>query len=345
MSAADRRVWVALAGALVSGLISGCREKPPGAAHGNLPSAVVQVRPATLRKAVAAEEVAGTVRSRLRSVVEAKVSGRIERMRVTQGQPVKLGELLAELDVREIQARRDQAAAAHEQAERDLKRFHTLLEQKVITQAEFDSTLSRQRIAAAAVAEAETLLGYARITAPFDGLVVRKLSDVGDLAAPGKPLLELEQPTALRLEADVPEALIGHLLPGAKLPVRIPALSREAEATVTEIAPAADPGSRTVLVKLDLPPLEGLRSGLFGRVAIPAGEEERLEVPPSALVRRGQMEIVFVVEEGHARLRLVRTGRWTAEAVAVIAGLSAGDSVVVDSPATLVDGQPVKTRN
>jgi RND family efflux transporter MFP subunit len=114
------------------------------------------------------------------------------------------------------------------------------------------------------------------------------------------------------------------------------------EGTVSEIAPTADPGSRTFLVKLDLPARGGLRAGQFGRVAMPVGQATALRVPASAVVVRGQMEIVFVVADGRAQLRLVKTGKPIGAEVEIISGLSAGEKIVADGVAGLVDGQPVE---
>ena len=138
------------------------------------------------------------------------------------------------------------------------------------------------------------------------------------LATPGKPLLEMEDSTALRLEADVPEAVVGKLKLNDRLPVRISALEKELEGVVSEIAPAADPNSRTFLVKLDLPATAGLRAGQFGRVAMPVGETSALRVPAAALVQRGQMELVFVITDGKAQLRLVKTGKRVGEGAKLV---------------------------
>jgi multidrug efflux pump subunit AcrA (membrane-fusion protein) len=116
------------------------------------------------------------------------------------------------------------------------------------------------------------------------------------------------------------------------------------EGVVSEIAPAADPGSRTFLVKLDLPSTPSLRAGQFGRVAIPVGGTSALLTPASAVVVRGQMELVFVVSEGHARLRIVKTGRRIGDDVELVSGVDAGESLVVDNPSRLVDGQPLRLR-
>jgi RND family efflux transporter MFP subunit len=297
-----------------------------------------------LKPRPAFEEVVGTVRAKLRAVIEAKVSGRIERMLAVPGATVKTGDTLAQLSAPEIQARLDQAQAVRQQAESDLKRFTALLEAGTLTRAEFDNAQARARVAQAAVVEAETLFNYTRITAPFDGVITRKHADIGDLAAPGKPLLEMEDSSALRLEADVPEAVVGRLKLGDKLPVRIAAVGTELPGVVSEIAPAADPNSRTFLVKLDLSGSPGLRAGQFGRVSMPVGETTALRVPASAVVQRGQMEILFVVADGKARLRLVKTGKRIGSEVELVSGVEAGEKIVVEGAAGLVDGQPVEVK-
>lgn len=308
----------------------------------SLPSVPVQVHKVEAKPHVAFEDVVGTVNPRLRAVIEAKVSGRIEKMLATPGQHVKAGDLLVELDVREIQAKLDQAIAVREHAESELERFTGLLPKRAVSQQEVEAAESRARVARAAVAEAETMLGYTTINAPFDGVITRKLADVGDLASPGKPLLEMEDPTALRFEAGVPDAIIGRIALGAELDVRIG--ENRMKGTVSEIAPAADPGSRTSLVKLDLPSTPGLRAGQFGHVSVPLTESDVLRVPASAIVLRGQMELVFVVEEGRAQLRLVKTGKQLGDEIEVVSGVNAGEQVVTEGATGLIDGQPVEIR-
>lgn len=318
------------------------------ACHGKKEPAAVETPPAPVRVAAvtnnarsANEEVVGTVRPKLQSVIEAKVSGRIETLAVAPGQKVKAGDLLAQLDAHEIQAKVDQARAVRDQAARELERGRKLFEQKITSQAEFDAVQARERVAAGAAAEAETALGYAKIVAPFDGVVTRKLADVGDLAAPGKPIVEMEDPAALRFEADVPEALIGEIKIGEKLPVRVSAVTTDLKGTVVEMAPVADTSSRTFLVKLDLPLAEGVRSGQFGRVLVPTGKTDAVWVPASALIVRGQMETLFVAVNQHAQLRLVRTGKHTNTEVELLAGISRGEKVVIEGAAELRDGQPI----
>jgi len=307
----------------------------------SLPSVAVRAVVVERTARPTTEEVVGTVRAKLRAAIEAKVSGRIEALVVAPGQTVKAGDLLAQLDAREIQAKLDQALALREQATRDLARARDLMEKKVTTQAEFDSVQSRERVAAGLAREMETMLGYTRVVAPFDGIVTRKLADVGDLAAPGKPILEMEDPRALRFEADVPESLIGSIKLGDRLPVRASAIVASIEATVVEIAPIADAASRTFLVKLDLPAAEGTSSGQFGRVWVVTGESRSIRVPTAAVVVRGQMEVLFIVEKQHAQLRIVRSGKRTDGEIELLSGIASGESVVIEGAEQLRDGQPI----
>ncbi len=325
-------------------ILAGCNPSAPPQAPAPLPPRLVQVAAASVEGWTSAEEVVGTIRPRLRAAMEAKVPGRIESLPVAPGQRVQQGDLLAALDARETRARLDSARATAEQAARDRDRVGGLVRQGASTPSELDAVEARHRVAAAAVAEAESLLGQMRVTAPFDGVVTRKHADVGDLAVPGRALIDIEDPSRLRMEADVPEFLVQGLLLGMKLPVHAGNSVEPIDGVVAEVAPVAEPGSRTHLVKLDLPPVQGLRSGQFGRVSVPAGSAAVLHVPEPALIVRGQLEYVMVQEEGVARLRLVRTGRRQSGRVSVVSGLNAGERVVVAGLDGLRDGQAVEVR-
>ncbi len=319
-------------------LVSCGRHDPPHVSAAPLPSLTVRAVPAKWSPHMAVEEVVGTVRSKQRALVEAKVSGRVLEYSATPGTAVKAGEPLARLDVQEIQAKVDQARALLDQAQRDFDRQKQLIASNATTRQDFDAAEARVKIGAAALSEAETMLGYARVTAPFDGVVTRKLADVGDLAMPGKPLLEIEAPTALRFEADLPEAILDRVKLGDRLPVR---LTHVIEGTVSEISPVADPVSRTFQVKLDLPPADGLRTGQFGRVSVPVAETRLLLVPQDAVLKRGQMEMVFVARDGRASLRLVKTGKQLDTHIELLSGIEEGEQVIVGAGSKLTDGQPV----
>ena len=151
-------------------------------------------------------------------------------------------------------------------------------------------------------------------------------------------------PAALRLEADVPEALINRIQIGQKLSVRTFTQEVSLEGVVSEIAPAADAASRTFNVKLDLPSKTDMRIGQFARVTVPVGETQALRAPASALVRRGQMELVFVLVANHAQLRLVRTGKQIGDEIELVSGVSADEQVVVEGAGQLRDGQAIEAR-
>lgn len=324
----------------------GCGPKQGGEKQNasKLPSIQVRTQVAENESRTTTEEVVGTVRAKHRATVEAKLSGRIAQLPVVVGQRITAGELVVRLEAPEINARLEQAEASVEAAERDWKRASALFKQQAATRADYDAAQSRNRVAKGAAAEAEAMMSYLEIVAPFDGVVTKKWADVGDLATPGKPLIAIEDPSALQLEADVPQSLASHVQREACLAARVDGVSGESTGTVSEIAPVADPVSRTFRVKLDLAAQPGLSSGQFARLLVPVGENISLSVPPSAVVLRGQLEMVFVVTNQHAEMHLVKTGKSVGDELEVLSGLHAGDVVVVEGAAQLTDGQPVETK-
>lgn len=310
----------------------------------SLPTAQVRVWTVESKSRAVTEEVVGTVRAKLHATLEAKLSGRIDKLPVVLGQRVKAGELVARLDAAEINARLEQAEASLEQAERDWKRVSALFEQQAVTRAEYEAAQSRSRVAKGAVAEAKAMMSYVEVVAPFDGVVTRKWAETGDLAAPGKPLLSIEDPSALQLEADLPQAIASHVQRDARLAVRVDGLAGELAGRVSEIAPTADSVSRTFRIKVDLSAQPGLSSGQFARLVVPVGEGNSLRVPVSAVVQRGQLDMVFVIADQHARLHLVKPGKRTGDEMEILSGLRVGDAVVIDGAAQLTDGQPVEAK-
>jgi RND family efflux transporter MFP subunit len=288
------------------------------------------------------EEVVGNVEAAQRAVLSAKVTGVIDSLKVAPGARVVRGEVLATIDAREIRARLDSAVAAQDQAKKDFARIERLLQSGSSTRQEFEAAMTRLRTADAGLVEARTMLQYTEIAAPFDGVVTRKLVEVGDLATPGKALLEMENSSLLRFECQIPEALVDRVQIGEELAVAIDAAGAALTGKVSEIAPSASAGSRTFLVKLDLPPAEKLRAGQFGRVSVPVRERPAVLVADGAVVRRGQIESVFVIEEGVARLRLVKTGRRHNGQVEIISGLSGGEKVASRDAHLLNDGAAVE---
>ncbi len=202
------------------------------------------------------------------------------------------------------------------------------------------------REAARASAEATEIgVSYTVLSAPFDGIVTDRTVDPGSMAAPGAPLLTLEDVAMFRLEVQLDEARATMVQVGQAVDVRVDnRVSRDERwgtARVSEVA-RIDPASHSFLVKLDLPADPALRSGLFGRARFAGRVRRTLTVPASAILRRGQLALVFTVDaDGAARLRAVTTGTVAADRVEILAGIREGDRIVVNPPSSLADGVPV----
>ena len=196
--------------------------------------------------------------------------------------------------------------------------------------------------ARAASEAAGTTESFARVTAPFDGVVTEKMVEPGNMAAPGTPLMRVEDTRGFRLEVRVDESRVGQMSIGASVPVSLDAGAGGATATitgtVTEIGRAVDADTRAFLVKVTLPETAGLRSGMFGRARFEGRARCALTVPAGALVRHGQVSSVFVVEKGVARLRLVNVN-----GTEILAGLSEAETVIVSPSANVTDGRRVTT--
>lgn len=264
-------------------------------------------------------------------------------------------------------ARSEQAAAeaAAVLARATYRRIADLYEQRSATAQEHDEARAAvqaadARLAAveAGVAEAEAGVagaqagrtaaeagaGFARITAPFDGVITERTVEPGQMVTPGMPLIRLEDTSGLELEVHVDESRAAWVEPGATVPVMVGRADgpMEQPGRVTEISRAVEADMRAVLVTIALTEAGDLRPGMFGRARLPGPSERVLSMPAAALVRRGQLTSAFVVGDGRARLRLVRVGRQTDGQVDVLAGLTAGERVVVDPPAELRDGAWVR---
>ena len=307
----------------------------------NLPKVAVTV--AKVQKELAANqvEIVGTIQAIEQAQIAAKVSGNIVSLPVDLGSRVKQGDLLVKIKAGEISAKLQLAEAQLEQGKRNLAREKSLLKKKAATPETVKSFEDLVRIAEATHREASTMLEYTRITAPFTGIITRKLAYVGDLATPGKPLLHIEEENNLQVITDIPEAMILQIKKGDILPVFIPSVNLRVEGEVAEVAPTADPSSRTAPIKLKIPNNKKLRSGLFARVTLATSPSNTLTIPASALSNFGQMERVFVEVDGKAKLRLVRSGAKTQDRVEILSGLSENEVVVISEGHNLVDGQPL----
>jgi RND family efflux transporter MFP subunit len=197
---------------------------------------------------------------------------------------------------------------------------------------------ARAEAARAALAAAREAVAYAELRAPFAGRVAARPANVGDLATPGTPLLQIEGVDGFELRASLGAAEAAAFAPGSRVQAAVDGVATPLTGTVRSVSAAGDPLTHRFELRADLPALAGLRSGLFARLALP-GEpgDERLVVPGAAVFSRGGLTGVYVLDGGRARLRWVAAGAATGGEAEVRAGLVAGERVVLD-PAGLEDG-------
>ena len=319
---------------LVSVLVlAGCGHEDPGPVDTTLAEIKVRTHTVGQREHVRVQWLPGTVYP----VDQAKIMATVERVNFTIGQQVEANESLIELRAEEIDAKVEQAEATLAQIERNYEREKGLLAQSATTAEAVRTLEDRIRLAKAELSEAQTMKGYQRIRAPFDGTVTSKTVRRGDLASPGMILLTLEGSGAKEVQVQVPDSLSA--LPyGAK--VIVEADGNQLESQLPEWSPAADPASRTRLVKLTLDANAPVRSGQYVRVSWPAGKTTSTWIPEEALSVQGQLERVFLYEEGILRLRLIQTGIRENGYIQILSGLQSGDQVVLSPLSHLRDGQP-----
>ena len=319
-------------------------------------------------------EAVGTLRAAETSQLAAQMMGNIVEVRAREGDHVQRGQLLAVIDDAQPRAALDRATAGEMAAQQEIsssesdlslaeatfKRYQTLYERKSVSPQEFDEIKARyqaaqarremalagQSQAKAALQQARTALSYAHIVAPFDGLVTEKKADVGTLASPGMPIFTVEDLRRYRLEATVNETDLHFVRQGQQVSVSIDAIGdRELKGKVVEIVPAADPGSRSFLVKIELPSDPALRSGLFGRAHITRGERTALLVPRTAIVERGQLQGIYVLDQNRiVGLRYITLGKPSAQQVEVLAGVQLGEMLVGDPGGRELSGKKVESR-
>ncbi len=356
--------------AIVAVLAGGCGSEASKEATA-APAVEARVSRAVRVERAGEVEIYGIVESDRTAAVSARVMAMVTSVSVRPGDRVRRGQVLLEIDPQTAQGQLGQARGALMQAraaltlaERNFERFQALVDTAAASQIELDTARMHYEQAEGAVEQAEgavraasSVASDARVAAPFDARVVRRMVEVGDLAAPGRPLLLLEAEHGRRLSIEVPESLAGRvgLEPGRILRVAIdtrPDLG-EFEAPVVEVAPGVDPTSHTRTTKIDLA-IEGLASGISGRAWLPTERRTLVAVPREAIIERGGLALAIVLtEEGLAATRVVTLGRTlaaespeatTAELIEVLSGLSGEEQVLVGLTAPPPAGTRVDVR-
>ncbi len=313
----------------------------PRGSEAVLPAGAVVV-PARHLTVPRTETAVGSIRAVHESAIASKLLAKVMSVEVQAGTMVKSGDLLVQLDdadlgarLEQSRARVDAAAAARDQARVEHERVQSLAERNNAAAIELQRADAALRSAEAELTaaerardEAQTVLAYATIRSPIDGQVIDKQVEPGDTVSPGQVLLKVYDPTRMQLVASVREGLSQQLQVGQSIGVRVDALQKQCEGTVSEIVPEAESASRSFLVKVTGPCPPGIYSGMFGRVLIPLGEESVLVVPTTAVARVGQLTLVRVAAEDGVHRRVVQLGRSLGDDVEVLSGLREGERVV-----------------
>jgi RND family efflux transporter MFP subunit len=302
-------------------------------------------------------EISGTVRAARTALVKAKVASEIRQMSVREGDAVRQGQTLVQLDATEFEWRlrqaEQQAQAARAQldiARRTLANNKALVEQGFISATALESSASNDagaqanlQAATAAVELARKALADTVLTAPLSGVVSQRLAQPGERVGVDARILEIVDLSALEIEAALTPAEVARLSVGQRASVRIDGLTESIAARVVRISPSAQAGSRTVPVYLALDRHSALRHGLFARGKIHLSQITALAVPASA-VRRDQAEpYVFVLADGRIRSQRVVTGLQGTGAdgqdwQVVSQGLIEGAQVLAGTVAAVTDG-------
>ena len=275
--------------------------------------------------------------------VEAQVAGRILAVKTKAGQTVTQGQELVLLDDRQYRARLSQAEqsladarAVMTRARSEHARVARLLAGQAATPRQMEQANEALKRAQAQMAraakqqeEAKVALGYTRVSAPAGGRVIKRLVEPGDTALPGRPLLILQADGGMRLEALLPEGMFAKVRPGQELTVELPSLKRSLTGRVEEIVPAADPATRTFVVKVALPQGQNLYPGMFGRLLVPVSARQAVLVPAAAVRRVGQLEMVLLRQDGVWQRAMVTTGRRMGDKLEVLSGLTGGETLLI----------------
>lgn len=338
--------------------LSGCGDDTASAAAPSASGATVKATVTTLQKATlpVVSTAPGQVVAQQQAMIASRLMGFLRQIYVQEGQRVSAGQALFAVDPTDIQgqiamakAGLTQAEAALRDAKNDYDRFGALYKEDAIPKMQWDKIrlqhqMTEQQVAMARAGyeTAASQMKYATVVAPFAGVITQKMSNAGAIAAPGQPVLVLENTDHLQVQTSVAGEVFDQLKLGSEVQI-IPQGEGEALAgKVANLVPSADPMTHSHLVKIDLPKGATLRSGDFVQVGFKLGQRDGLQVPQTAIQTRAGITGVFVVDaQSVAKYRMVRTGSAQGGQVEVLAGLNADEKVVTSDASTLQNGDKV----
>lgn len=310
--------------------------------------------------------VSGVLASQQQAVISTRMMAYVDQIMVKQGDKVGAGQLLIRLNASDIKAKYAQVKAqytevqaAAKNAVRDYERFKKLHEQQSVSDKEFEnielnkvSMLAKEEMVRQSLNEVKAMLAYTDIKAPFSGVVAQKLVEKGNMAQPGMPLLVIEKPGEMEVRASVPENYIHNAKVGDKVAVDVKSLGCTLDGRISELSSSASltGGQYTMKVKLENNNRNDLLSGMYVGIRlnnktdgqnIAADKEEHIWIDKSSLIKREQLRGVYVVNDGRALLRWVRTGKEDGQNVEVLSGLKDSESVIRKSDGKLFNGRKV----
>jgi len=310
------------------------------------PEEPLAVAPVQFREVEQTYSVDGIVEATRQSTVSAQISGRIKEINFDVGDRVKKGQVILRIDERETaealagsNAQVMQAQAALQNAKANYERAKQLFEQKFISQAALDKAESDYKVARAQATASEASAGqaslarsYSDVIAPYGGVVAARLVEVGEMVMPGKPLMVGFDPSEMRVVVNVPQYELHDIGDHPKSVVELPSLNRWVKAASATVQPVADARTHSTQVRVYLPANEpSVYPGMFVRTHFVTGTANELVVPGSAVLHRGEVTAVYVVDGKRISLRQIRAGDVAADgAVEVLAGLNPGEQVALD---------------
>jgi len=351
--AASRRLrataaWLAATAlALLAALVSSIAVAQ-GVAADRAPGPALRTAPVAVSEAARTTGYDGVVEAVRQTAMAAQVPGAVVALAVKAGDRVRAGQVLVRLDARAAEqtaaagaAQVRAARAAQEAATREFERQQQLFAKNYISRAALDRAEAQHKAAQAEAAAqlanagaARTQSGFYVIRAPYEGIVADVAVVLGDMAMPGRPLLTLYDPRALRVKAAVPQTVAARLAQDARPEAEIPGLAQRVQPARWQLLPTVDPATHTLELRLELPPaLAGVTPGMFARAWLPLATagERRVYVPQQAVLRRSELNAVYVVgQDGRPLLRQVRLGRADADRIEILSGLEPGERVALD---------------
>ena len=310
-------------------------------------SAPLATAPVELREIELTYPAEAVVEAVKQAVIAAQVPGRVVEVRADAGDAVKQGQLLMRIDAREAAEGYAASQATLANAKANYERTQNLHAQKFISKAALDKAEADYRAAQAGAGAAGAAASHASIVSPLTGFVAQRHTEAGELATPGRPLITVYDPKGLRVTSSIPQYKLAAVRATLQAKIEFPETGKWVDAAKVEVLPAADPRTHTVTARVHLPTelpdnLHGIIPGMFARTHFVTGKAKKLLVPAAAVLRRGEVTAVYVIDEKNAaRLRQVRLSEPLAGGFhEVLAGLSAGEKVALDPVKAGITARP-----